>query len=95
MEIGIRRALGGRALDILLIVVGDVWRTAAIGALVGIGVSLAAARAMTSLLFGFGFEEVLLYLLAPLFLFVLATVAAVVPAVRALRVDPAIALRTE
>jgi putative ABC transport system permease protein len=95
MEIGIRRALGGRALDILLMVVGDVWRTAAIGALVGIGVSLAAARAMTSLLFGFGFEDVLLYLLAPLFLFVLATVAAVVPAVRALRVDPAIALRTE
>jgi len=94
-EIGVRLALGARARDVLASVVADGLRLAALGAAVGLAVSLVVARFLRGLLFGIAAYDPAAFLAAPAVLGLVAVAACAVPAWRAARVDPVVALRQE
>jgi putative ABC transport system permease protein len=94
-EIGVRIALGAQRSDVMRLVLGD----GAKMALAGVGVGLAAAvgltRLMTSVLFGVSATDPLTFGGVALLLALVALAAAYIPARRATRVDPLVALRYE
>jgi len=94
-EIGIRIALGAKFGDVTSMVLRDVVSVAAIGIGVGIMATLAFARVMTSVLYGVSAYDVMTYLAVPVVIGTIALVAGAVPAMRAARIDPLIAMRTE
>lgn len=94
-EIGVRMALGATPREVFRLIVGDGLRTTAIGIVIGTGGSLLVARWLTTLLFGVTpGDPVTLGMTAGVLLMV-AAVACFVPARRATRVDPMVALRAE
>ncbi len=94
-EIGIRIALGGRAPDILWLVIGQALRTAGAGIAIGIGGALVLARKMQSLLFGVSATDPMTLAVVVLTLMFVVLLASYVPARRATKVDPMVALRYE
>jgi predicted permease len=92
-EIGIRMALGASALQIVRLVFGETLRLVGIGLALGLGAALVATRWVKSLLFGLPPHDPLTIGLAVLLLMVVAAVAGYLPARRASRVDPMVALR--
>jgi predicted permease len=94
-EIGVRIALGARALDVLRLVVSEGLRLATIGVAIGLAVALAASRVMQSLLYDTSPREPLVTLSVAALLVAIAAAASAVPARRAARVDPVEVLRTE
>jgi len=94
-EMGIRLALGATGGDIQVLVVKEGIRLVAIGVSVGLAVALAGSRAVDSLLFVGGARDAATFLLVPSLLVLVAVFACWLPALRATRVDPAIALRDE
>ena len=94
-EIGIRMALGADAGRVMVRVVGDAVRITAAGILVGLGVALAAAQLLRTLLFGVATYDPVTMLTAPALLLIIAIVACLEPAARAARVDPILTLRAE
>jgi putative ABC transport system permease protein len=94
-EIGIRMALGASQQDVLHMVVGGGLRLAVAGVLVGVGLALAAGRFMSTLLFGVDSTDPMTFSAVALVLLGTAALAAWVPARRATRVDPMVALRSE
>jgi predicted permease len=94
-EIGVRMALGARAQDVLKSVMVDGLRLAALGALVGLGLSLAVARLVRGLLFGVAAYDPAAFLAAPALLGLVALAACSIPGWRAARVDPVVALRQD
>jgi predicted permease len=94
-EIGIRAALGARPTDVLWLVLSEATRLALWGALIGIGAAVMLTRFIASLLFGVRPVDPLTFIGAPLLLFVVALVASFIPAHRAMKVDPMVALRYE
>jgi putative ABC transport system permease protein len=94
-EIGVRMALGGRRLDALKLVVGQGMKMAMIGALAGLAASLALTRLMKGLLFEVSASDPLTFALAALLLTIVALLACWIPAWRATKVDPMVALRCE
>jgi putative ABC transport system permease protein len=94
-DIGIRLALGARVADILRLVVGRAMLLTSLGIGAGIIVSLAFARSIRSLLFGVGERDPLTLAATVLLLLVVALLACWIPARRAARVDPVVALRCE
>jgi putative ABC transport system permease protein len=94
-EFGVRIALGAHARDVLNQVLGDGLRVVAIGVAAGIVLALAGGRLVRSLLFGVEATDVSAMLLAGCSLMVVGAVAAMVPAWRAARVDPVVALRAD
>jgi putative ABC transport system permease protein len=94
-EIGVRVALGARRVDVLRLVVGGALRTATIGLGIGLTLAILLTRAVSSLLFGVVQFDVITITLLTLALASVAAVAAYVPARRAAKVDPMVALRYE
>jgi len=94
-EIGVRLALGARRIDIARRVTVSALRLAGIGLLIGIPAALALSRILQSVLFGVEPHDPFTLIAAVLLVLSLAAWAAWIPARRAARVDPVIALRAE
>ena len=94
-EIGVRMALGAASGDILRLVIGQGMRLALTGAVIGIIASFFLARLLEKLLFGIKPWDATAFIAMPLLLLAVALVATYLPARRALRIDPLIALRGE
>jgi ABC-type antimicrobial peptide transport system permease subunit len=94
-EIGIRMALGARPPDVLRIIVRQGVGLSAVGAIIGILVALGATRYLTSLLYGVRPFDPPTFLAVALLLCLVALAACYIPARRASRVDPLVALRYE
>jgi ABC-type antimicrobial peptide transport system permease subunit len=94
-EIGIRMALGARRAEILTVVLGQSLALVALGVAAGACVMAIAAPGLRGLLFGLGPLDAVSYISAALMFLVVAAVAAYIPARRATRADPLVALRCE
>jgi putative ABC transport system permease protein len=94
-EIGVRVALGAQAADVRRLVLGEGLTLVAAGIAIGLAAAWVASRALDSLLFGVTAADPLTYALGPLVLAAVAAAASLLPARRATRVDPAVALRAE
>lgn len=94
-EIGIRSALGASGEQIVRLVLGHSTRLTLAGLVLGLAAALVAARALSGLLFGVGAFDPVSLGVATVVLGGVATLAAWIPARRAVRVDPREALRTE
>src|SRR5262249_27549961 len=94
-EIGIRIALGATERGVVTLIVGQGLRLAALGAAAGVAGALALTRFVSSLLFGVGGGDPLTFGAVVAALVLVALVASYVPARRAARIDPMIALRSE
>ena len=94
-DIGVRIALGARPSDILGMVVRQGMELSAVGILAGLAGAFAVTRVMTSLLFGVSAIDAATFAAVPGILAAVALAATVIPALRATRVDPMIALREE
>jgi putative ABC transport system permease protein len=94
-EIGVRIALGAQRGDMLRLVLGEGMLLVALGVAVGIPVALASSRALQSFLFQIKSSDPMLLLAVTLLLCGVAAFAALVPARRATKIDPMVALRYE
>ncbi len=94
-EIGIRTALGARRLDIVRLVTGQTLGLVSLGIAVGLAVSMAVNQLARAYIFGVTFYDPLTLAAVVLVLAAVTGVAALLPTLRALRVDPAVALRWE
>jgi putative ABC transport system permease protein len=94
-EIGIRMALGARPRDVLRLVVSQGMRVALLGIAVGVAAAMLLSRAMARLLFGIGAGDFATYAAIAALLAGVALLASYLPARRAARVDPLVALRAE
>jgi predicted permease len=94
-EIGIRMALGAQRVQVVLLVFREnLWSTA-LGLFGGLGIALIVTRALSSFLYGTSVREPWILVASVAALTLIASVASLLPAIRAARIDPIQALRTE
>ncbi len=94
-EIGIRMALGARKIDVLKLILGQTVMLAALGVGIGLVLALGATRVISKLLFGVNAADPLTFAATALLILVIALAASLIPALRAIKVDPMVALRYE
>jgi predicted permease len=92
-EIGIRVALGAQTLDVVKLIIRQGMTLVLTGAVIGLMAAFGLTRLMKSLLFGIGETDTTTFVIIPLLLVVVAMLACYIPARRATKVDPMIALR--
>ena len=94
-DIGVRMALGAERRSILLMVLRQGLELTVAGSVLGIIAAAALTRVMSSLLFGVSTTDLTTFTAVPLILIATAMIASYIPALRATRVDPVVALRDE
>jgi ABC-type antimicrobial peptide transport system permease subunit len=94
-EIGVRMALGARALDVVRDVLGEGLKLAAAGIVSGLLLAFVTMRLLAALLYETSTTDVATFIAATALLLIVAAAASAVPALRASRVDPLVALREE
>ena len=94
-EVGIRMALGANRADVLKMIAAQGMRLAVIGVVIGLLLSLAMARALSSLLIGISGYDVTTFVVVSSLLVLVALIACYLPARRATKIDPLVALRYE
>lgn len=94
-EVGIRMALGATRTDIMRLVVGNGMLLTLVGIAIGVVASFGLTRVMQSFLFGVGATDAVTFVAVSTLLIVVALIANYIPARRATRVNPVIALRYE
>ena len=94
-EFGIRMALGATAADVQLMLLREGIRLVATGVVVGLAIALIASRSLESMLFVVSSRDAVTFILVPAILTLVAILACWIPAQRATRVDPMVALRDE
>ena len=94
-EIGIRMVLGADRTEVMKLVIEQAMRPVLIGGLAGLAACAAVSHVLSSMLFGLSAHDPLAFISVPLLLLVIALAASYVPARRAMRVDPMVALRYE
>jgi len=94
-EIGIRIALGAQRHEVLSLVVGQGMLLTLIGVIIGLALALAVARFLSTLLYAVHPIDPSIFIISPLVLTCVALLACCIPARRATRVDPMVALRYE
>jgi putative ABC transport system permease protein len=94
-EIGLRMALGAETGDVMRMVIGEGFKLTVVGLALGLGAAFTLSRLIASQLFGVTATDPLTYGGVAMLLAMVAMVACYIPARRAARVDPMIALRTE
>ena len=94
-EIGIRMTLGADARDVRSLILRQAMRPVVVGALIGIAGCAAVSQILSGMLFGISPHDPVAFVVVPLVLLSVALVASYIPARRATRVDPMVALRYE
>jgi putative ABC transport system permease protein len=94
-ELGVRMALGAQKSDVLKLVVGHGALLACLGVGIGLVLALGLMRIISTLLFGVNATDPLTFGVAAIVILVIALGASYIPALRAIKVDPVIALRSE
>jgi putative ABC transport system permease protein len=94
-EIGIRMALGAQRRDVLWLALGQGLKIISFGLAAGIFAALAATRVFSSLLYGVSPTDPLIFCAVVFFLLLVGVVTCCIPALRAMQVDPMVALRNE
>ena len=94
-EIGIRMALGAQTKDVLRMVLGEGLRMVLLGVVIGVSAGIGLSRYLASLFFGVSPANPGTYLQVALLMMSIALVACLLPAWRAIRVNPMMALRYE
>ncbi len=94
-EIGIRMALGAQRRNVLLLIVSDGMKLAGIGTAIGLVLAIVLAKVSTALLFGLGPTDAFTFATVSIGALAVASLACYIPARRATKVDPLVALRNE
>ena len=94
-EIGIRLAMGANHQDVLRMVLWEGVKMTAMGGSIGLAMALPLPKLFDSIFFGLHFSELRLYFIVPIAIILVAMLATYIPARRATRVDPMVALRYE
>jgi len=88
-------ALGADGRDVMKLVLWQAMRPVLIGGILGVAACAAVSQTLSSMLFGLSARDPIAFIFVPLFLLVVGLVASYIPARRATRVDPMVALRYE
>jgi len=94
-EIGVRMALGAQTHDVLRLVLKEAMTLVFIGMAIGWGLAAASSRLITSFLFGVGAMDAMTFAAIPILMATVALLASYLPARRAMKVDPMVALRCD
>lgn len=94
-EIGVRMALGARPADVLRMVLREGLKLVAVGVVLGVAAALMLTRLLESMVYGLSVRDPLIFVLVNLLMVAVSLAACYVPARRATRVDPLVALRYE
>jgi putative ABC transport system permease protein len=94
-EIGVRMALGAKREDVLRLVLAEAMKLILVGVVLGVAAAVALTKAMAGFLYGVSATNPFIFLSVILLLVIVSLAACYVPARRAMRVDPMVALRYE